>query len=135
MSKDAAAPVANVPAPLPATSNTTKLVPLTMIQKAMFRQMTKSLTIPHFGYSDEIVLNELAIFRDSINAYLKHSRHNTYKFKKITYMPIFLKALSLSLNEFPILNSCIINADDLSKAQLQFRSSHNIGIAMDTPNG
>ncbi|KAJ3210157.1 hypothetical protein HDU67_005616 [Dinochytrium kinnereticum] len=110
--------------------------PLTAIQKAMFKQMTKSLSIPHFGYSDEVVLNNLAKYRDNINAFLEKSeagkKHNV---KKISYMPIFLKAMSLALKEHPILNCAILNADDIQKAQLQYRPYHNIGIAMDTRNG
>jgi 2-oxoisovalerate dehydrogenase E2 component (dihydrolipoyl transacylase) len=105
-----------------------------MIQKAMFKQMTKSLAIPHFGYSDEIIMDEAAKFRDSLNRYLK-SVEGRYSFKKITYMPIFLKAASLALKEYPILNAQIINGDDPSKAALQYRSAHNIGVAMDTPSG
>ncbi|KAJ3332040.1 hypothetical protein HDU76_001498 [Blyttiomyces sp. JEL0837] len=118
------------------TAGEDKVVPLSNIQKAMFRQMTKSLTIPHFGYSDEIVMNSAAAFRDSINKYLAQPGVGAkYGLKKVTFMPIFLKAASMALLEFPVLNACIVNGDDLSKAQLQYRSSHNIGIAMDTPSG
>ncbi|KAJ3192387.1 hypothetical protein HK101_006624, partial [Irineochytrium annulatum] len=113
----------------------TKLVPLSAIQKAMFRQMTKSLTIPHFGYSDEIVLNPLAAFRDALNAHLAMpTMQGRYPFKKITYMPIFLKAMSLALREYPILNACLVEDTD-GKVALQYRENHNIGVAMDTPNG
>ena len=113
-----------------------KIVPLTMIQKAMFKQMTKSLAIPHFGYSDDIIMNAAAAYRDSINAYLVSlGASSKYPFKKISYMPIFIKAASLALLEFPILNSCIVNDEDSGKVHLRYRASHNIGIAMDTPNG
>ncbi|CEG83761.1 hypothetical protein RMATCC62417_17636 [Rhizopus microsporus] len=36
-----------------------KSVPLTPIQKAMFRTMTESLSIPQLGYKDEIELNAI----------------------------------------------------------------------------
>ncbi|KAJ3104562.1 hypothetical protein HDU97_009074 [Phlyctochytrium planicorne] len=125
------------PAPSPPKPQiSTSPVPLTAIQKAMFKQMTKSLAIPHFGYSDEIILNDLAKFRDGINHFLEKSeKGKKFGVKKITYMPIFLKAASLALQEFPILNAQILNPDDAQKAQLQYRPFHNIGIAMDTPNG
>ncbi|KAI8903893.1 dihydrolipoamide branched chain transacylase E2 [Powellomyces hirtus] len=56
--------------------------------------------------------------------------------KKISYMPIFIKALSMALNEFPILNARLIHAEEgPAKAQLQYRAAHNIGVAMDTPQG
>lgn len=33
--------------------------PIKGIRKAMVKAMTASLAIPHFGYKDEIILNEL----------------------------------------------------------------------------
>jgi 2-oxoisovalerate dehydrogenase E2 component (dihydrolipoyl transacylase) len=105
-----------------------KAVPLTQIQKSMFKAMTKSLAIPHFGYSEEIILNNAIEFRASINNNLLDSN-----LKKVSFMPIFLKALSLALLQFPILNSCVVMNGD--SPHLQFRSSHNLGIAMDTKQG
>ncbi|KAJ3221547.1 hypothetical protein HDU81_010568 [Chytriomyces hyalinus] len=109
--------------------------PLTVIQKAMFKQMTKSLSIPHFGFADEIILNATSHYRNSINASL--SKHPVHGVKKITFMPIFIKSLSLALNEFPILNAKLVGQEsgDVSQVKLQYRSSHNIGVAMDTPQG
>jgi len=46
-------------------------------------------------------------------------------------MPLMLKALSVSLRAFPVLNSHT-NADCTSYIQ---RARHNIGVAMDTPAG
>jgi 2-oxoisovalerate dehydrogenase E2 component (dihydrolipoyl transacylase) len=105
---------------------------LSSIQKAMFKSMTKSLSIPHFGYSDEIIMNATTAFRKDLNSYLKTTK-GKWSFDKISYMPIFLKALSEALKQYPILNAKVINAD--TTPALQFRSSHNIGIAMDTPQG
>ncbi|TPX71442.1 dihydrolipoyllysine-residue (2-methylpropanoyl)transferase [Spizellomyces sp. 'palustris'] len=112
-----------------------RIVPLGPIQKAMFKSMTRSLQIPHFGFSDEIILNAASAYRSSINHYLKNAPSGQYPIKKISYMPIFMKALSMALRQYPILNACLINADEASKAQLQYRGAHNIGIAMDTPQG
>ncbi|EGF81106.1 hypothetical protein BATDEDRAFT_34723 [Batrachochytrium dendrobatidis JAM81] len=113
----------------------TEIVALTPIQKAMFKTMTKSLQIPHFGFSDEIELNAISAFRASLNDHVKTLPVGTYPFKKVSYMPIFLKALSTALAEYPILNACIIDADVPGQVKLQYRASHNIGIAMDTPQG
>ena len=99
------------------------LKPLTPIQKAMFKSMTKSLSIPHFGYSDEIRLDALSQFRSVINQDLSGP------LKKISYMPLFLKAASLALKEYPLLNAC------LRDQQLLYRDYHHISIAMDTPQG
>ncbi|KAF9389555.1 hypothetical protein CPB97_011092 [Podila verticillata] len=111
-----------------------KVVPLSMIQKAMFKQMTKSLSIPHFGFADEIVLDNATAFRASLNAHVAKNPEK-YKFKKVSYMPIFIKALSIALEDYPILNARVLDGEDPSTAKLQYRASHNIGIAMDTPNG
>lgn len=108
-------------------------VSLTPIQKAMFKSMTKSLSIPHFGFSDEVIVNETSKMRQEINRYLKATPKGTYSFEKISYMPIFLKALSEALKQFPILNSKIL--DNPGTPSLLYRGSHNIGIAMDTPQG
>jgi 2-oxoisovalerate dehydrogenase E2 component (dihydrolipoyl transacylase) len=127
--KNGTSPSVAVPSP----TAQDKTVPLTAIQKAMFKSMTKSLSIPHFGFSDEVIVNRTSQLRNDVNAYLKTLPKGTYTFEKISYMPIFLKALSEALKEYPILNAKIIDAD--TTPALQFRHSHNIGIAMDTPQG
>jgi 2-oxoisovalerate dehydrogenase E2 component (dihydrolipoyl transacylase) len=104
-----------------------QLVPLTMIQKAMFKSMTKSLTIPHFGFSDEIIMNNTTKLRKTINAHLGAQN------SKISYMPIFLKTLSEALKMYPILNAKVIEQD--GTPMLLYRSQHNIGIAVDSPQG
>jgi 2-oxoisovalerate dehydrogenase E2 component (dihydrolipoyl transacylase) len=109
-------------------------VPLTTIQKAMFKTMTKSLQIPHFGFSQEIIMNECSKLRSALNLYLK-STPDKYNIKKISYMPILLKTMSIALKNYPILNASLINADDLTRAQLLYRNNHNIGIAIDSPQG
>lgn len=108
-------------------------VPLTPVQKGMFKAMTKSLAIPHFGYSDEIILNETTQFRAAINAHLKSD--SSIGIEKISFMPIFIKALSLALNKYPLLNAALVNDDDVSNARLVYRAEHNVGVAMDTPLG
>ncbi|KAJ3160691.1 hypothetical protein HDU86_000450 [Geranomyces michiganensis] len=131
----AAAAAKSKPAPATPTGPVEgdRTVPLGAIQKAMFKAMTRSLQIPHFGFSEEIVLNATSAQRAAINRQLKHAPVNGVK--KISYMPIFIKALSMALNDFPILNARLLNTEDASKAMLQYRGSHNIGVAMDTPQG
>jgi 2-oxoisovalerate dehydrogenase E2 component (dihydrolipoyl transacylase) len=110
-----------------------KFVPLSNIQKSMFKAMTRSLKIPHFGYSDEYTLNNVIAFRNSINDYI--AKNDQFPFNKISFMPIFVKSFSVALKKFPILNACVIDGDDANTAKLKYRGSHNIGIAMDTPGG
>ncbi|KNE62900.1 hypothetical protein AMAG_18932 [Allomyces macrogynus ATCC 38327] len=97
-----------------------------MMQKAMFKSMTRSLSIPHFGYADEIELDALMAVRAEINA-------------QSPTCPLFIKAYSLALNEFPLLNSQLVvdatAANPETTAKLVSRPQHNVSIAMDTPNG
>lgn len=95
------------------------------IKKAMAKSMAAALTIPHFGYCDEIDLSNLVGLRAQLKA-LTSDRG-----VKFSYMPVFLKAASLALSQYPMLN-CHID----SKAEnITYKASHNIGIAMDTPDG
>ncbi|CAG8730739.1 5616_t:CDS:10, partial [Dentiscutata erythropus] len=42
---------------------------------------------------------------------------------------------SVALQQFPILNACLVDVDSPDTAKLKYRSIHNIGVAMDTPGG
>lgn len=95
--------------------------------------MTESLTIPHFGLSDEITMDSSSSFRSRLNARLAKAPSKD-GVQRISYMPIMVKALSMALKSYPILNSCVVEGADGSPA-LAYRSAHNIGIAMDCPNG
>jgi 2-oxoisovalerate dehydrogenase E2 component (dihydrolipoyl transacylase) len=118
----------NIARSLPAMAEETK--PLSPVQAQMFKSMTKSLSIPHFLFTDEIVFDALSATRATINkpGILPKEAHT-----KISYMPFILKAVSLALQEYPLLNSKV----DVSgpKPQLISRPQHNIGVAMDTPIG
>lgn len=100
---------------------------LTPIQSAMFKSMTKSLTIPHFLFSDSINMTSLASTRTNLNNTRDQST------PKLSYLPFIIKAVSLALNKYPILNARLDTST--SKPSLVPRSNHNIGIAMDTPAG
>ncbi|KIW67484.1 hypothetical protein PV04_06729 [Phialophora macrospora] len=103
---------------------------LTPVQSAMFKSMTGSLSIPHFLYSDTIDITRLASMRTRLN-----SARNPETTPKYSYLPFIVKAVSLALNKYPLLNARLDLAADPTKPQLMMRSVHNIGIAMDTPNG
>lgn len=131
----AAAPALTAPAVAPAAAPTAQeeAVPLTAVQHQMFKVMTQSLSIPHFLYSDEVVLDELMRIRECLNRTLTQPAPTSRPPSKLTYMPFFIKALSVALGEYPLLNSRL----DLSRErpQLVRRPQHNIGVAMDTPAG
>ena len=82
-------------------------------------------------------MNECTKVKDAINHYLKKNDAAVKKYgvKKITYMPILMKCMSVTLKEFPVLNACLVNQEEAGKVQLMYRASHNIGIAMDTTQG
>ncbi|KAJ3050555.1 hypothetical protein HK097_008501 [Rhizophlyctis rosea] len=130
------------PSPSPSTTSTstpsqpqqTTRKPLTKIQRAMYKSMTKSLTIPHFSFSDEITLNATTQLRAQINAYLKQNQKNEWGLEKISYMPIFVKTLSVALRDFEILNCRVVQGEG-GEVELEWRESHNVGVAMDTPQG
>ncbi|EPS42788.1 hypothetical protein H072_3201 [Dactylellina haptotyla CBS 200.50] len=107
-------------------------VPLTPVQSQMFKMMTKSLAIPHFLYADEASMDRLVTLRNTINKNLAHSSDQPVK--KISYMPFFIKAVSVALEDFPLINSRVDLAEE-AKPKLVMRPSHNIGVAMDTPSG
>jgi 2-oxoisovalerate dehydrogenase E2 component (dihydrolipoyl transacylase) len=50
---------------------------------------------------------------------------------KITYMPFFIKATSLALTKYPIMNSTI----NVEQMTVTYHTSHNIGVAVDTNKG
>lgn len=105
-------------------------VSLTPVQAQMFKAMTKSLSIPHFLYSDEICLEALVRLRAAMNKSLCASS----PVSKVSYMPFVIKAVSIALDEYPLLNSRL-DFDDAGKPYLVMRPQHNIGVAMDTPAG
>jgi len=103
---------------------------LTPVQSAMFKSMTGSLSIPHFLFSDTVDLTTLTSMRSRLN-----SLRNPDTTPKYSYMPFMIKAVSLALNQYPLLNARLDVTSDPKKPQLILRSVHNIGVAMDTPNG
>ncbi|OQV14833.1 putative Lipoamide acyltransferase component of branched-chain alpha-keto acid dehydrogenase complex, mitochondrial [Hypsibius exemplaris] len=87
--------------------------PLKGIQKAMVKTMTAALMIPHFGYCDEIDLTNLVHLRKQLKDLAKS------------------RGCIARTDQFPILNA---HVDDKVE-NLIYKGSHNIGIAVDTPNG
>lgn len=111
----------------PDTRQSETEVKLTPVQSAMFKTMTKSLNTPHFLFADELRVNDITSIRKKLISDAKDP-------KKITFLPFVVKAVSLALDEFPILNSRV-DTSTPEKPKLVMREKHNIGIAMDTPNG
>ena len=110
------------------TEQNEESIKLTPIQSQMFKTMTRSLLIPHFLYADETDMTALAALRKRLNTSPSPSEN-----RKLAYLPFIIKAVSLALNDFPLLNARIDTSTDIPR--IIMRSLHNIGIAMDTPQG
>ncbi|KAK1636640.1 2-oxoacid dehydrogenase acyltransferase [Colletotrichum phormii] len=117
-------------------------VPLTNTQQQMLKSMTRSLAIPHFLYADEIDFSSLVQLRTRLNRVLATSPEvggGETGVAKLSYLPFIIKAVSMALYQYPILNARVdldsSSSSPSSKPSLVMRSQHNIGVAMDTPAG
>ncbi|KAI1404694.1 2-oxoacid dehydrogenases acyltransferase-domain-containing protein [Hypoxylon fuscum] len=109
-------------------------IPLTNTQHQMFKTMTRSLTIPHFLYADEIDFSQLYELRRRLNKVVAQSAKEG-EISKLTYLPFIVKAVSMALYQYPVLNARVDIDTDTSRPALVHRSQHNVGVAMDTPSG
>ncbi|MBR9856515.1 MAG: dihydrolipoyllysine-residue acetyltransferase [Gammaproteobacteria bacterium] len=98
---------------------------LTGIAAAMARQMTASLAIPQFTFCDELELGELLRVKQRLVPVFAEQDI------KLTLLPFFIKALSLALNEFPLLNSRL----NEEATEVSYLPDHHIGVAVDTDAG
>jgi len=96
------------------------------IQSAMAKQMAASVyTIPHFTVSDEVVMDNLIALRKNLKPEFEK------KEVKLSFMPFFVKAMSLALTEFPVINSQLNDEG----TELTYFDDHNIGFAVDSKIG
>ncbi len=122
---------APVTASLPAVtsgfnSGGTRTEPIRGIKAAMARAMVNSVsTIPHFTYCDEIDMTDLIVLRGQLKeVYAKQDI-------KLTMMPFFMKAMSMALKKYPLVNSQVNEAC----TELTYIDDHNIGMAVDSKVG
>lgn len=96
------------------------------VQAAMLKQMKASVyTIPHFTVTDELEMDSLIELRASLKPMFEKEGI------KLSFMPFFIKALSMALTEFPQINARL--SDD--ETELTYLGSHNIGLAVDSKIG
>lgn len=106
-----------------------KVVKLTGFQKAMTKTMTIANLIPSFLYTDEFNVDKLVKIRKEFNS--------SGSKVKVTFTPFFIKAVSMALLEFPILNSHVnpnLGEDGFIK-EFIIKKDHNISVAIDSPEG
>ncbi|XP_060815173.1 lipoamide acyltransferase component of branched-chain alpha-keto acid dehydrogenase complex, mitochondrial [Bombus pascuorum] len=101
------------------------VIPIKGYTRHMWKTMTQSLSIPHFVYSDECNVNRLMDYRNEVKDSVKEQGVS------LSLMPFFIKAASRALEKVPQLNAWL----DEKNQTLRIQERHNIGIAMDTPEG
>ncbi|SNC74703.1 2-oxoisovalerate dehydrogenase E2 component (dihydrolipoyl transacylase) [Marinobacter sp. es.048] len=103
-----------------------RVEPIRGMKAAMVKSMVKSATtIPHFIYSEDIDVTDLLKLREQLKpeAEARGSR--------LTLMPLFMKAIALAVQEYPVLNSQL--NDDVT--EIHYLSQCNIGMAVDGKAG
>ena len=113
------------PPPMPSVSSSSqdKIVKLTPVQRGMVKSMTEALKIPHLTYCEDVYMDQVISLRNQLKANLKNV--------KLTFMPFFIKALSLAILDFPLVNATFSE----SKSECVLKSSHNVSFAMDSAFG
>lgn len=114
-------------APLTGVRPEDEVKKLTGMKKAMTKTMTESRTIPSFTFQEEIDATELMKLRQ-----LLKQNH-----KNLTILPFFIKAASLSMIEYPIVNSNFNpeTDDDGYIKEYVIKKDHNFSIAIDSKDG
>jgi 2-oxoisovalerate dehydrogenase E2 component (dihydrolipoyl transacylase) len=103
-----------------------RVEPIRGVQAAMAKHMMHSVfTVPHFSVSEEIEMDKLIDARSQLKALFENEG------VKLSFMPFFIKAMSLALEQFPIINSQI-NSDC---SEVTYFDDHNIGLAVDSKIG
>ncbi|CAM9891236.1 unnamed protein product [Discosporangium mesarthrocarpum] len=108
-----------------AEPRTARTVPIKGLQRAMMESMRKAMEIPHMTFCDEVKGDGLLVIR----SHLKHLAEA--KGLKLSYLPFIVKATSMALKAYPLLNASI--SEDQS--EMIYHADHNIGVAMDTERG
>ncbi|KAG0151426.1 hypothetical protein CROQUDRAFT_651267 [Cronartium quercuum f. sp. fusiforme G11] len=98
-------------------------VPFSAVRQAMFRNMTHSLKIPHFGYSEQIDVTELERVRQELNSFPGETR-------RLTLFSLLIKATAHALRFEPVFRSTLIEP-----ASFLERQSVDISIALSSPHG
>lgn len=100
--------------------------PLIGIRNLMAQKMAESVrNAAHFSYFEHVEATRLVQLRQNVKKEaLQDGIH-------LTYMPFFIRALSLTLKQYPLVNSSL----DQSTNKIILHSQHNIGIAITTELG
>jgi 2-oxoisovalerate dehydrogenase E2 component (dihydrolipoyl transacylase) len=84
-------------------------VPIRGYNRLMVKSMTESLSIPHMCYADEINMNQVLAARKALPD------------KKISVFPFCIKAASLAIRDYPIINSSL----NLEEMTVTYKARHS----------
>lgn len=107
------------------------IIPIKGITAIMFKTMTKSLSIPHFLYTDSVDMTSITTLRQRLNTTSAKSSSSS---PKLSPLPFIIKAVSIALTTYPSINAHLDTSNPDSPV-LTHKASHNFGIAIDTPTG
>ena len=114
-------------APLTGVRPEDQVKKLTGMKKAMCKTMTESRTIPFFTFQDDINASEVMELRKL----LKKSHPS------LTLLPFFVKAASLAMQQYPVINSNF-NPETDDEGYIKeyvIKKDHNFSIAIDSKDG
>lgn len=101
-------------------------MPLIGIRKLMAKKMSLSKQmIPHFSYFEQVDATRLVQLKQSFKE--KAAQQGV----TVTFMPFIIRALSMTLSKYPIVNSSV----DTEKNVIVMHAQHNVGIAITTEQG
>ncbi len=100
--------------------------PLIGVRHLMVKKMAEAhAQIPHFSYFEQADATRLMQLRKNIK------EKATQESISVTFMPFFIKALSLTIKQFPVINSSLKTTGNA----LILHKQQNIGIAMASEHG
>jgi len=114
-------------APLEGVTELDTVKKITGMKKAMTKTMTEALTIPSFTFSDEMDATALTLLRKE----MKKVHPN------LSILPFFIKACSIAMSEYPVMNTHIDNELD-GEGYIQryvLKHDHNYSVAIDSQDG
>ncbi|AHF60778.1 hypothetical protein P344_01950 [Spiroplasma mirum ATCC 29335] len=108
------------------TTGQVNRLPMSPIRKAIAKQMTLSKTvIPETTLIKNVDVTKLIELRSQLKQQAEKQGI------KLTFMPFFIKACAIALQEFAMLNSSY----DQQTEEVVYKQYYNIGMAVDTPRG
>jgi len=118
-------PISQVAMP-PISDEGIRRVKISKLRETIVKAMTTSKAIiPHTTLMDELDVSELVKFRNEQKSLAEQMG------VKLTYLPFIIKAVTKTIEEFPIFNSSF----DHETNEIIYKDFINIGIAVDTPDG